>query len=189
MKLKQYLILEMSLQKAEIFATNKHKGQIRKSSGEPYVNHPKGVFNLLKSLHIKDNTLLVAAYLHDTLEDTKTTYNEIKREFSKEVADIVKQVSSDNKEIQRIGKPNYLANKMIKMSNNALIIKLVDRLHNLSDIMSVSKDFAEKMWSQTTFIIKKLRKERTLNNIQKKIIRLINKSLKKYKPLESNYEI
>jgi (p)ppGpp synthase/HD superfamily hydrolase len=70
---------------------------------------------------------------------------------------------------------------MVKMSDDALLIKLADRLHNLSDITTVNKKFAEKMYNQTTFIIQELRDKRSLNNKHKKLIRLINKQLSEYK--------
>ena len=67
------------------------------------------------------------------------------------------------------------------MSNKGLILKLADRLHNLSDITTVSKSFADKMWNQTIYIIQKLRNKRVLNTLQNKLIRLIKKQLKQYK--------
>jgi len=190
MKFKNYLIVEMSLEKAINFAIDKHKGQYRSDKKIPYIVHPTGVFEFLKSkMGIKDVVILVASFLHDTLEDTKTTYNEIKNEFNKEVADLVIQLTSDKKEIEKVGKPEYLLQKMIKMSDNALTIKLADRLHNLQDINSVSDKFARKMWSQTTYIIKRLRTERSLNQTQNKIVRMIYKQLDSYKPRGSQHEI
>jgi (p)ppGpp synthase/HD superfamily hydrolase len=189
MKFKNYLLVEMSLEKAMLFAKERHKDQIRKTTKDPYVVHPIGVFSLLRSLRIKDVVVLVASFLHDTLEDTKTTYNEIKKEFNAEVADLVKQLTSDQKEIEKMGKPEYLLKKMIEMSDNALTIKLADRLHNLSDIKVGSKNFSDKMWSQTTYIIKRLRTERVLTSTHKKLIRMIEKRLSEYKPKGAQYEI
>jgi (p)ppGpp synthase/HD superfamily hydrolase len=185
MKFKQYLtediLLEMSIAHAFSFADELHTGQHRKGTGEPYIKHPRGVFKVLKSLKISNRELLIAAILHDSIEDTPATYNKIKKEFSKGVADMVRQVTSDKKEIQRQGKDEYLTNKMIKMSNSALTLKLADRLHNLSDITTSPKGFAEKMWNQTRYIISALRDDRVLNGIQKKIIRLIEKQLQQYR--------
>lgn len=183
-RFKKYLIMEMSIAHAATFAAKKHQGQYRKSSGAPYIVHPRGVFKILKDIKIKDNQVLISAYLHDTIEDTKTSYNEIKNEFSKEVADMVKQLTNDKKEILKVGKPEYLLNKMIKMSDGSLIIKLADRLQNVSDIMLSSHKFAEKMWSQTYYILKRLKTERVLTQNHKKIIRRIFKILEKYKSLE-----
>ncbi len=185
MKFKQYLkeeqLLEISIAHAAAFANDAHTGQHRKGSGAPYIVHPRGVYKILKDLGVKDRELLVAAYLHDTIEDSPTTYNNIKKEFSKNTADLVKQVSSDKKTIDKVGKEQYLLDKMLKISDAALSLKLADRVQNLTDIMTASKGFAEKMWVQTRYIIDGLRKGRNLNGIQKKLVRMIEKQLQQYK--------
>ena len=181
MRFKEYLIIESTIAHAAAWAAEKHEGQYRKGSGAPYIVHPKGVFKLLKSVGIKDKTLLLASWLHDTIEDTKTTYNDIKNEFSKEVADVVKQLTSDSKEIDRLGKPKYLFDKMVKMTDNGLVIKLADRLHNLNDITTMNKKLADKNWDQTWYIIDHLRSKRKLNSTHKKLIRKIIKQLTLYK--------
>jgi (p)ppGpp synthase/HD superfamily hydrolase len=185
MRFQEYMteqyIIELSIGMAAKTASDLHQGQFRKDSGEPYIVHPVGTYKILKSLGIKDREVLAASLLHDTLEDTNINYNEIKRKFNKRVADLVKEVTSDKKAIEKTDKPNYLVNKMVKMSDDALLIKLADRLHNLSDINIVNRLFAEKMYNQTTFIIQELRDKRSLNNKHKKLIRLINKKLGGYK--------
>jgi len=189
MRLKQYIVediiisklVEMTIGDAASFANDLHVGQFRKSSGEPYIKHPLYTYKILKKIGIKDREILIASLLHDTIEDTHITYNEIKRKFSKNVADMVKNVSSNKKKIEIIGKPEYLLDKMIKLDDNSLLIKLADRLQNLSDINQVNKGFAEKMYNQTTFIINGLVSERSLTNKHKKLIRLINKQLQTYK--------
>lgn len=180
MRLREHLILELAIGKAAVFADKYHKGQHRKSTGEPYIKHPMGTYKILKKI-VKDKDLLVAAWLHDTLEDTPVTYNDLKKEFNKTVADLVQGVTSDKKALKFIDKPQYLLNKMIKMSDNALSIKLADRLHNLDDITTASAGFAEKMYTQTTYIMQELRNKRSLNPAHKKLIRLIDKALGKYK--------
>jgi len=175
------MLLEISIGKAAVFADKYHTGQFRKSSGEPYIKHPVGTYRILKKVGVKDRDVLVAAFLHDTIEDTSVTYNNLKSEFNKNVADIVKGVTSNKKKIEIMGKPEYLADKMINMSDNALIIKLADRLHNLSDINTANPKFAEKMYNQTMFIIDALRSHRKLTPIHKKLLRLIDKQLGTYK--------
>jgi len=186
MRLKQYMneeqLLEISIGKAAVFADKYHAGQHRKSTGEPYIKHPVGTYRILKKVGVKDRDVLVTAFLHDTLEDTPVTYNDLKSEFNKSIADMVKGVTSDKKKIDIMGKPEYLADKMINMSDNALTIKLADRLHNLSDINTASPKFAEKMFNQTTFILDALRSHRNLAPVHKKLIRLIDKQLGTYKP-------
>ncbi len=180
MRFNRYLI-EMEISHAFSYANDLHTGQHRKGSGAPYITHPRGVYKILRSLNVKDRELLIAAVLHDTVEDTKATYNSIKKEFSVGVADLVKQVTSNKKKLAFQEKEEYLLNKMLKMSDNALSIKLADRVHNLQDIMTVSKGFAGKMYLQTTYIVRNLEKERNLKRIHKKLIKLIDRQLDMYK--------
>jgi len=175
------LLTEMSLEAAMDFAEEMHKGQIRKGDKKPYVIHPKAVYSILKSFRITDKIILVAAWLHDTIEDTSATYNIIKRKFNKEVAELVKQLSSDKKEILKIGKEEYLLRKMLKMDKNALTLKLADRLHNVSDIMTMPKKTSQKTYIQTKYILDGLREKRQLTQIQKKIVKAIEKYLNKFK--------
>lgn len=173
------LLTELALDQAIDFAEDMHKGQIRKGDKKPYVVHPKAVYSILKSFNVTDKILLIAAWLHDTIEDTTATYNIIKRKFNKEVAELVKDVSSDKKEIQILGKPEYLLQKMLKIDNNALTLKLADRLHNVSDITTMPAKTAQKTYLQTKYILDELKEKRNLNQIQKKIIRAIEKNLNK----------
>ncbi len=176
------ILIEMSLEAAMDFAEQMHKGQIRKGDKQPYVIHPKAVYRILQSFKVNDKVLLVAAWLHDTIEDTSATYNIIKKKFNKEVANLVKQLSSDKKGIEREGKEVYLLKKMLKMDKNALTLKLADRLHNVSDIMIMPKKNSEKTYSQTTYILQGLRDKRNLlTHTQKKIVKAIEKYLNKYK--------
>ncbi|MCX7745257.1 MAG: HD domain-containing protein, partial [Flavobacteriales bacterium] len=79
------------VRKALEFIEEKHSGQYRKS-GEPYVVHPIEVAIILAELQL-DKATVVAGLLHDVLEDTDTTYDEIKKSFGKEIADIVEGVT------------------------------------------------------------------------------------------------
>ena len=64
---------------------------------------------------------------------------------------------------------------MLKMNNSALTLKLADRLHNVSDISQMSKDNKEKLQAQTEYILSNLKEKRSLNKIQKKIIKAIER--------------
>lgn len=172
-------LLELSLQKANDFATAAHQGQIRKSSGEPYVMHPTAVYQFLKNLGVKDRNVLVAAYLHDTIEDSPATHNTIKKEFNADVARIVKGLSSSEKGIKLLGKPVYLAQKMIQMDPDVLLIKLADRWHNTTDLDAMSKDKAQKYMAQTDFIIKEIEDKKRLGKIHKKVIKQIEGNMKR----------
>ena len=174
------ILIEMSLDQAIEFAEQMHKGQVRKGNQKPYVVHPKAVYQILKSFNVKDKVLLVAAWLHDTIEDTTATYNIIKRKFNKEVADLVKAVSSVKKDLQKVGKAEYLLNKMLSMKSHELTLKLADRLHNVTDISTMPN--GQKVYEQTTYILQGIKEGRTLSKIQKKIIKAIEKILNKFNP-------
>jgi (p)ppGpp synthase/HD superfamily hydrolase len=109
-------------------------------------------------------TLICAALLHDTVEDTKTTYNEILKGFGIGVAQLVFELTSDQEEIARVGKAEYLRNKMRGMSSYALYLKLCDRLANLMDHPS------EKQLKETVEILTHLKKSRKLSKSHQAVI-------------------
>jgi (p)ppGpp synthase/HD superfamily hydrolase len=165
---------------AEKFGDIKHKGQMRKFSGEPYFAHPKRVakiVQLFKKSHKLDK-LISAAFLHDTLEDTNTTYKDLMTLFGGLVASLVKELTSEPEEIAKMGKTEYLSKKMIDMSNWALVIKLADRLDNVSDLKTSSETFRTKTILSTKEIITNLEKHRDLTNTQKRIISAIKDKIK-----------
>ena len=80
-----------TLSKAYTFALNAHKNQIR-DSGDPYLVHPVAVADILSDLKL-DSATITTGLLHDTIEDTKATYQSVKKEFGEEVADLVEGVT------------------------------------------------------------------------------------------------
>jgi len=164
---------------AEKFGSIKHKGQTRKFSGEPYFEHPKRVAKIIKSFKKshKLDRLIAAALTHDTLEDTNTTHRDLVTLFGGLVASLVKELTSDPEEIARMGKTEYLSKKMIDMSNWALVIKLADRLDNVSDLKTSSEKFRTKTVTSTKEIISNLEKHRTLTNTQKRLIDAIKEKI------------
>jgi (p)ppGpp synthase/HD superfamily hydrolase len=155
--------------KAIEFASRKHKGQVRKVSGEKYITHPLLVSYLVAQYKTSKNleTLICAALLHDTVEDTKTTYTEILREFGIEVAQLVFELTSDPTELKRVGKVEYLRNKMRGMSSYALYLKLCDRLGNMMDHPS------EKQVRETRELLASLKKTRKLSKSHLAVIKEI----------------
>jgi len=162
--------------RALTFATEKHKGQTRFNSGEPYINHPIAVAAIVKK-YPHNNEMLVAGYLHDTLEDTNTTYEEIEKEFGKKVADLVLELTNDEAQMNAKGKAEYLLDKMNRMSTEALIIKLADRLHNVSDFDTAKPKWRTKYKLQTETILDGLK---NLNATQQKLVKDIHNIIDKY---------
>jgi len=132
------MLIEDIVEKALKFATNAHAGQYRKYTGEPYVNHPIAVCNLVSDF-TDDKDILAAALLHDTMEDCEVTYEDINSEFGKRVADMVKELTNDKEEISKKGKVDYMVNKLNKMSEPCFLIKMCDILNNMSSTINVKQ--------------------------------------------------
>lgn len=117
------------------FSNKKHRRQLRKGSGDPYVTHPIAVSYLVAAYKRSKALmyLLCAAILHDVLEDTDTTYDELERKFGRLVASLVEELTDDPEEKARLGKLEYQKQKLLKLTSYALLLKLCDRLHNVSD--------------------------------------------------------
>ena len=164
-------------EKALAFATKKHLNQTR-LDGSPYINHPKRVAENIqefkKSKYL--NSLIISAYLHDVLEDTDTTYNEIAETFSPLVASLVQELTNNEHQKKLLGKTKYLEEKMIHMTNWALTIKLCDRLDNVSDLVNGNIEFQKKYITETLKIINYLVNNRDINNTQ---INLVSHILQK----------
>ena len=163
--------MKMTLtQQALKFAAKKHQGQERRESGLPYIIHPVSVAFFLieyKGNSHEADVLITASILHDTWEDTNTTIDEIASIFGHPVASLVLELSSDEKEIKRLGKNPYLIKKMITMSSWALVIKLCDRLSNVSD--SPKEQYIE----DTKAMVSELRAKRNLSGTHSRILESI----------------
>ncbi|KAL3121476.1 hypothetical protein niasHT_004921 [Heterodera trifolii] len=122
------------LVKAADFAARRHRFQKRKDERTPYINHPIGVaFLLISVAKVYDPATLAAAYLHDLVEDTKTTFEELEQLFGREVADIVRECTDDKnlpKDVQR----KKQVEKAAGSSYKAKLVKLADKLYNLRDL-------------------------------------------------------
>ncbi len=131
------------IKRAYEYIKEKHEGQLRKS-GEPYVVHPLSVANLLADMDM-DVTTVVAGLLHDVIEDTEATYEEIKNLFGKDVADIVEGVTKIGKIKFRNLKEAQAENfrKLILATANdirVVIVKLADRLHNMRTLHHLKRE-------------------------------------------------
>ncbi len=169
------------LEKAIIFATEKHKGQKRKGDGRPYILHPLSVLHTLYEVKNSKNAFMLAcaALLHDLVEDCGVTIQQIAEEFGYNVAAIVNELTSDKYLIKELGKTKYLSDKMVHMSSYSLCIKLCDRFDNTKDLNSMKPEFKEKYIKETTQIIACLKSERKLTKTHVKIIKMIEKNLKR----------
>ena len=118
------------------FAVMAHKGQTRKGEGNPpYIVHPIRVMCSIIKSGVTDVSALAAAVLHDTVEDTDTTLEQLTERFGPRIAGIVAEVTDDKTLAKALIKQTQLANSLT-MSDEAKMIKLADKGDNLSDIES-----------------------------------------------------
>ena len=144
------------LSKAFAFALKAHKNQ-KRDSGDPYLTHPVEVANILTELKL-DTATITTGLLHDTIEDTKATYEIVKKEFGKEVADLVDGVTKiselegraiENSKAENIRKPILATSKDIRV----LLVKIADRLHNMRTLSAISDESRSKRIAKETMEI------------------------------------
>jgi guanosine-3',5'-bis(diphosphate) 3'-pyrophosphohydrolase len=117
------------------FAAKKHSTQKRKGADEqPYINHPLEVLNILVNIgKIEDYNVLIAAVLHDTIEDTETTKEEITKLFGATVCGYVLEVT-DDKSLAKAERKQLQIEHAPHLTNGAKYIKLADKISNISDV-------------------------------------------------------
>ncbi|MBU1279831.1 MAG: bifunctional (p)ppGpp synthetase/guanosine-3',5'-bis(diphosphate) 3'-pyrophosphohydrolase [Alphaproteobacteria bacterium] len=128
------------IREAYAYGREMHEGQFRRS-GEPYFTHPVAVAAILTEQALDDATI-ITALLHDTIEDTKSTYSEVERKFGTDVAELVDGVtkltnlqlsSSETKQAENFRKLFMAMSKDLRV----ILVKLADRLHNMRTIKSM----------------------------------------------------
>lgn len=147
------------------FATQKHKGQFRRGGAE-YISHPTAVANTVARVKPNShqlNDLRAAAYLHDVVEDTGVTYDEILAAFGPTVMTLVHELTSDEEQLEALGKTEYLKRKFSGISSWGLVIKLADRLNNVADLDEADEVWAVKYATQTKDILDYLKQNRKLS--------------------------
>jgi guanosine-3',5'-bis(diphosphate) 3'-pyrophosphohydrolase len=117
------------------FAADKHRAQRRKDKeASPYINHPIALADLLANEGgVEDPVTLCAALLHDTIEDTETTYAELRRLFGRPIADVVREVT-DEKSFDKALRKELQVKHAPHLSRRAKLVKLADKICNLRDM-------------------------------------------------------
>lgn len=135
-------------EKAKMFAINAHMGQVRKSEPDkPMIVHPISVGKLLEEYGY-DDTVVAAGYLHDVVEDTKYTIDDIKNEFGKEVAELVMDASEPDKSLSWEERKEHTIEETKKLPLRNKLVVCADKINNLEDLMlkfqkSGKRDFSE----------------------------------------------
>ena len=169
------------LNKAYTFALKAHENQ-KRESGDPYLIHPVAVADILSDLKL-DTATITTGLLHDTIEDTNATYKTVKKEFGKEVADLVEGVTKisqlEGKAISNSKAENF--RKLILATSKdirVLLVKLADRLHNMRTLQSIpDKAKRERIAKETMEIYAPLSDRMGMNHIRDELEDLSFKEL------------
>lgn len=135
----------MDYKKALEFACIAHSGQVRKYTGEAYINHCIDVVDILKSHYVTEEAILMAAILHDTVEDTPVKFNEINKKFGHKVFHYVfyltdvSRPEDGNREIRKQIDRWHIAHAPYEVH----LIKCADLISNTKSIVQYDKDFAK----------------------------------------------
>ncbi|HTZ45623.1 MAG TPA: bifunctional (p)ppGpp synthetase/guanosine-3',5'-bis(diphosphate) 3'-pyrophosphohydrolase [Jatrophihabitans sp.] len=155
------------LQRGYDLAEERHRGQLRKS-GDPYITHPLAVATILAELGM-DTTTLVAALLHDTVEDTGLTTDEVAAEFGNEVAHLVEGVTKlDKVKYGEAAEAETIRKMIVAMSRDprVLVIKLADRLHNMRTLRFLPPAKQERKARETLEVLAPLAHRLGMNTVK-----------------------
>ncbi len=156
------------IQAAYHFSESAHEGQFRKS-GEPYIAHPLAVASILGQWHL-DSQALTAALLHDVVEDTEVTKNEIAEQFGRPVAELVDGVSKLDRiqfDTQEKAQAENFRKMLLAMARDVrvMLIKLADRLHNMRTLDAVHPEKRQRIARETLDIYAPIANRLGLNSI------------------------
>ncbi len=156
------------IEEAYQFSGKAHEGQYR-DSGEPYISHPLAVAGILAAWHL-DPQALMAALLHDVMEDTKVSKAEISRRFGKPVAALVDGLSKLNKiesQSQQDAQAENFRKMLLAMARDVrvILIKLADRLHNMRTLSAVPPAKRRRVSRETLEIYAPIANRLGLNNL------------------------
>ena len=147
---------EAMINRAYVFSVQKHGSQ-KRASGDPYFSHPIEVAGILTDLHLDDRTI-VTALLHDTIEDTLVTYEEIEEAFGPDVArmvDGVTELSKIEAQSENERAAENLRKFLLAMSDDirVLLVKLADRLHNMRTLHFIKNEVKRRRIARETMDI------------------------------------
>jgi len=176
------------IEKAYLYAKEKHEGQFRRT-GEAYINHPLCVALILTSIHA-DKETIIAALLHDILEDTDTTKEELTSLFGKTVThlvDGVTKINGINVSTENEYLTSYYKKIIVGMSEDVrvIIIKLADRLHNIRTLYVLPVEKQKRKAKETLEILAPIAHRLGMHKIKSELEDLSLKYLKK----EAYYDI
>lgn len=140
--------------RAAALAVRAHEGQTRKYTGFPYVTHPARVAGRTAILPGATEEMIAAAYLHDVLEDTKVSREEIEKETSPLVGNLVDQMTNRSKAsgLSRAERKAMDRERLSTVSMEAKKIKILDRIDNLLEMTDAPVDFKKRYTDESLFL-------------------------------------
>ena len=141
-------VLDFNLiNKAIYFAKKYHEGQLRKS-GEPFYSHPLEVAYMVSDYNLKTD-VIASSILHDIIEDTEVTAKKIHNAFGQRIAEMVDRLTRDRPDGTKLTVEEIINSTYKNGDKEVLLIKLIDRLHNIQTIESMSTQKIEKIIAET----------------------------------------
>jgi (p)ppGpp synthase/HD superfamily hydrolase len=135
------------VEKALVIASKSHEGQYRKKTDIPYITHPVAVGMMLLK-HGYSEEIVAAGILHDTVEDTPLTIEEIKREFGAYIAEIVEGCSEPDKSLSWKDRKEHTTEFLKTASEDVRAVVSADKLHNIRSIIKDYEQVGEEVWSR-----------------------------------------
>jgi guanosine-3',5'-bis(diphosphate) 3'-pyrophosphohydrolase len=126
------------------YALKQHRGQYRKNNKTPYWHHLRDVVNNLEMMGIKDESILCAGWLHDSIEDTSFDYDDVLKIFGKKIAQIVSDLTKETRLPKNHQAQNYLK-QLSKYSCQSKVVKFADILANVSDLKNSELNQKQKI--------------------------------------------
>jgi (p)ppGpp synthase/HD superfamily hydrolase len=147
------------IERAASFAAEAHNGQVRKFGGGDYIIHPERVAGRVAELDGVTETMIIAAWLHDVVEDTPVTAETVASEFGREVAELVLELTKvgEGEGLSRAEKHAANLEALAHISNPAKRIKMCDRIDNLNDMRGAPGEFVQRYLPESRNLLGVLR--------------------------------
>ncbi|MDC0242952.1 HD domain-containing protein [Nitrosopumilus sp.] len=138
------MVVKNKFELSKKYAIKQHKGQYRKNNKTPYWHHLQDVVKNLEMMGIKDESILCSGWLHDSIEDTSSDFDDVSKNFGKKIAQIVSDLTKETRLPQNPQEKNYLE-QLSTSSWQAKVVKFADILANISDLKNSELNKKQKI--------------------------------------------
>ena len=163
-------VLDFDLINKAIYWAKKYHGEQKRKSGEPYYSHPLEVAYMISEYKLKTD-VIVASILHDIIEDTEVTAGMILDNFGWRITEMVDMLTRDRPDGNKLSVEEILNNAYLKQDEEVLLIKLIDRLHNLTTLDVMTSEKKKKIALETlgSFVLLALSIDLTTEQLMTKL--------------------